>query len=169
MCIERWVQRFFSPFSPSWTAPVPAASLDALDAAVLRRMRYLAACPLLVAVWCIAALALGGASAQRMGTLGAGVTQTVVLCATCTCWRRITNLASVILTRRLTRACTTAFRAVGRTLAGAQHLTNFFTLFLVLVLSSLPLMTWTTSNECDMIHTKMYATAQKGSKNAHCA
>jgi hypothetical protein len=62
-----------------------------------------------------------------------------------------------------------AFRAVGRTLAGAQHLTNFFTLFLVLVLSSLPLMTWTTGNECDMLHTKMYASSPKGSKDARCA
>lgn len=83
MCIERWVQRFFSPFAPSWTAPVPPSSLDALDAAVLRRLRYLAACPLLVAAWSLAALVLGGVTAQRLGTLGAGVMQTAVLCATC--------------------------------------------------------------------------------------
>jgi hypothetical protein len=83
MCIEVYIQRFFSPYANSWTAPAPPGTLDALDASVLRRLRYLALCPLLVAVWTVAALAMGGASPQRLGTLGACAMQTVVLCATC--------------------------------------------------------------------------------------
>jgi hypothetical protein len=81
MCIEKWIQRFFFPFHASWTAPVE--TLDALDAAVLRRMRYIAVCPLAVAAWALAALSLGGANASRLGTLGAGLMQATVLTATC--------------------------------------------------------------------------------------
>ena len=63
----------------------------------------------------------------------------------------------------------TALRPRGRTLAGAQHLANFFTMFLVFSCSALPLMSWTTSQECDLMHTSMWRAAQRDSPDAHCA
>ena len=49
-----------------------------------------------------------------------------------------------------------AARSASRSLAGATQLAHFFTLFLMFTLSALPVMTWTTSQRCDMLHAKMY-------------
>jgi hypothetical protein len=59
-------------------------------------------------------------------------------------------------------------RAVGRTLAGAQHLSNFFTLFLVLTLSALPLLTYTTTGKCNVAHTPLWHAAQASGKERAC-
>ena len=83
MCVEKWVQNFFFPYAAAWTTPAAAASLEALDAAVLRRLRYLAVVPACCAVWSVAALALGGASPTRLGTLGGSLVQTGMLIGTC--------------------------------------------------------------------------------------
>ncbi len=60
-------------------------------------------------------------------------------------------------------------RPAGRTLAAAQHLVHFMTLFLVLTLSSLPLLTYTTSDKCDVAHTSVWAASQAGNPDAKCA
>jgi hypothetical protein len=50
-----------------------------------------------------------------------------------------------------------ASREATRSLAGATQLAHFFTLFLMFTLSALPVMTWTTAESCDMLHTRLYA------------
>ena len=75
-CIEQKIQQFFAPAPTAWSAP---ASLDALDAAVLRRLRYIAVCPLGVTAWFVAAFAVGGPSATRGGTLLGAVVQAVMM------------------------------------------------------------------------------------------
>ena len=50
-----------------------------------------------------------------------------------------------------------ASRSASRSLAGATQLAHFFTLFLMFTLSALPVMTWTTAQRCDVLHTRMYA------------
>ena len=99
MCVERWLQQFFAPLPKSWTdAP---SSLDAQDAAVLHRLRYLAACPLAVATWCLAALAVGGASPARVGTLGGAFAQVAVLCSTCASPKLARRARLTIMPQRL--------------------------------------------------------------------
>lgn len=75
-CIERRVQRFFAPTPPNWS---DAHAVDALDAAVLRRLRYIALCPVGVGVWFVASFALGGPSPTRVGTLLGSVVQATVM------------------------------------------------------------------------------------------
>ena len=151
MCIEKYVQHFFAPIPTLWSAP---GELDTLDAAVLRRLRYIAACPVGVAAWFVAAFAMGGPSATRAGTLLGSVVQAAVMLGA----RAHRRVACHCLGAH--DACllpAPAARPASRSLAGATQLAHFFTLFLMFTLSALPVMTWTTSTRCDMLHTKMYA------------
>ena len=154
MCIEKYVQQFFAPIPTLWSAP---GELDTLAAAVLRRLRYIAACPVGVAAWFVATFALGGPSAARAGTLLGSVVQAAVMLGARAHARVIAVCSPVPDAFLLPRP--PAARSASRSLAGATQLAHFFTLFLMFTLSSLPVMTWTTSQRCDMLHTKLYARA----------
>lgn len=114
-CIERRIQQFFAPMPPVWSAPVP---MDALDAAVLRRLRYIAVCPVGVAAWFVAAFAMGGPSAPRVGTLlGAVVQATIMLTARAPSPRLPTNTS--VLTSPLASIERSDAQPGGRHAAGA--------------------------------------------------
>ena len=126
-CIERALQRYFSPVPPAWQKPL---AFEGLDLLVKRRFRYLALIPLTISIWGIGScVAAGSASPTRLGSILGGGLQTAVL---------------------------VGFSRQPASFEKAAHLTHFLLLFLMFSLSALPLLSYMLTQSCDVIHVNIW-------------
>lgn len=116
------MQQYFNPPESAWVRPLPPPSSGGRLA--MRRLRWLAVLPVCVCVWSVAAMAKQGFLPERVGALIAGLVLSTALLQTST---KPTS-----------------------TFAESQQLVLALTVFVIALLSSVPLLTYTTSLKCNV-------------------